>query len=338
MNNNNYWYEGLELLLQGQEEEAQMVWLSAIAEGTPEQVELWLTELANVLSAEAEKQETIGNYDRAWLIRLHIRENAPEDLDNLHSLGNLCLQLDETEAAIAYFRTCIAIDPACRPAYQSLGSIYQQQGKIVFILQPQVQLSVTEENHGKKLNLGCGQNLLQGYINVDKFGDPDVRCDLEVFPWIWEDNSIDKILLNHVLEHLGASTEVYLGIIKEMYRVCRPNALIYINVPHPRHDDFLNDPTHVRAVTPDGLMLFSQAKNREWATVRAANSPLGLYLNVDLELVDFAYTLDEPWYLQYVSGAVNSSDMMQNIRIYNNVAKQIEITLKVVKDCDKQLG
>lgn len=32
-----------------------------------------------------------------------------------------------------------------------------------------------------KLNMGSGQNPFDGYINVDKFGTPDVLCDLEVF-------------------------------------------------------------------------------------------------------------------------------------------------------------
>ncbi|WP_019501403.1 tetratricopeptide repeat protein [Pseudanabaena sp. PCC 6802] len=81
--NNLYWYDGLELLLQGQEEEAQMVWISAIADGTPEQVEVWLAELVDILKGEAIKQEGLGNYDKAWLLRQHIQENAPGDIENL---------------------------------------------------------------------------------------------------------------------------------------------------------------------------------------------------------------------------------------------------------------
>ena len=78
--------------------------------------------------------------------------------------------------------------------------------------------------NGLKLNLGCGENKLQGYINVDKFGEPDIKYDLESFPWPWEANSVSEILLIHVLEHLGKDTEVYFGIFKEMYRICKHGA------------------------------------------------------------------------------------------------------------------
>src|SRR4051812_28847226 len=117
---------------------------------------------------------------------------------------------------------------------------------------------------GLKLNLGSGQNPKPGYINVDKFGSPDVTCDLEQFPWPWEDNSVGEVEMFHVLEHLGESTATFMGIIKELYRVCRDGAMMRISVPHPRCDDFLNDPTHVRPITPEVMSLFSKRLNEEW--------------------------------------------------------------------------
>ena len=45
---------------------------------------------------------------------------------------------------------------------------------------------------GLKLNLGCGQNPRDGYLNVDKYGSADLTCDLEAFPWPWPDNSVPR--------------------------------------------------------------------------------------------------------------------------------------------------
>ena len=101
---------------------------------------------------------------------------------------------------------------------------------------------------------------MAGYVNVDKFdyGKPDTLMDLEETPWQFADDSVDEIMLNHTLEHLGRDAQTFFAIIKEIYRVCKNNALIEINVPHPRHDHFINDPTHVRIVTPALLDLFSK--------------------------------------------------------------------------------
>ena len=62
-----------------------------------------------------------------------------------------------------------------------------------------------------RLNLGCGYNKREGFVNVDSSPHcaPDLIHDLEEFPWPWADSSIDEILMVYVLEHLGATTEVY---------------------------------------------------------------------------------------------------------------------------------
>ena len=176
-----------------------------------------------------------------------------------------------------------------------------------------------------KLNLGCGVNHLQGYVNVDVHpaAKPNVVHDLEQFPWPFEDSSVDEVVLNHVLEHLGADPKVFVGIFRELYRVCRPGALVKIVVPHPRHDHFLGDPTHVRAVTPAVLSLFSKANCAEWAKQGAANTPLAVYADVDFELRDLKMIV-EPAYAK-------KPNLEELARHWNNVVVEYRMVLEVIK-------
>ena len=182
-----------------------------------------------------------------------------------------------------------------------------------------------------KLNLGCGQKKLPGFINVDLHGEPDERWNLEKLPWPWPDNAADEIQLLHVLEHLGRDSQSFIGIMKELYRVAAPGCTIRIVVPHPRHDDFLNDPTHVRPITPDLLTLFSKKYNLRWQAMGAANSPLALYHDIDFEIVAVSSELDEPYASAYRNGSLSEEQLKNAIRAYNNVIRASTIDLRAVK-------
>lgn len=98
-----------------------------------------------------------------------------------------------------------------------------------------------------------------GYINVDKYDSfqPEVVHDLECFPWPFDDDSVDEIEMHHSLGHMGATTEIFLKIIQELYRISRSNCILRISVPHPRSYGFEGDPSHVRMVAPQIMSLFS---------------------------------------------------------------------------------
>jgi hypothetical protein len=191
---------------------------------------------------------------------------------------------------------------------------------------------------GLRLNLGCGNRRLDGFVNVDKYGEPDLTHDLETFPWPWPDDSVVEIVLNHVLEHLGQAPNVYIGIMKEMYRVSQDGATIRIVVPHFRHDFFHDDPTHVRAVTPLGLMLFSQRANREWVARGAANSPLGLYHGIDFELTDTKFRPSAHWFRLHPDPNVDLNALLNEAAIYNNMIEEIHLTVRPVKPPGRESG
>ncbi|MBI3445334.1 MAG: hypothetical protein HY055_08210 [Magnetospirillum sp.] len=184
-----------------------------------------------------------------------------------------------------------------------------------------------------KLNLGCGHSRMDGFVNVDKFPSPacDEIVDLESLPWPWLDSSVDEVVLCHVLEHLGADTPVYLGIIKELWRVCRDGALILISVPHPNHDHFLWDPTHVRPITWEGLRMFDQERNREWIAAGSPMTPLGLHVGVNFRLEHVQFILDEPWASRERDKTIPPDELQFAMKHYHNVISEMIIRWRAVK-------
>jgi predicted O-linked N-acetylglucosamine transferase (SPINDLY family) len=100
----NYWYLGLTLILQGQEAEAQIVWMTPMLDADLEQGQAWANELVTVLQTEVERlrwlsanladKEDNQHLKTAWTICQHIREIDAENLFNLLQLLQLSLELD----------------------------------------------------------------------------------------------------------------------------------------------------------------------------------------------------------------------------------------------------
>jgi hypothetical protein len=184
-----------------------------------------------------------------------------------------------------------------------------------------------------KLNLGCGFQKLQGFVNVDNepLCKPDILHNLEMTPWPIADDQFDQVLASHVLEHLGQTTESYFRIIKELWRVCKDGAIIEVHVPHPRHDNFLHDPTHVRAITPIGLAMFDQLRNINDHKNGGAETKLGLMNGVDFELLDSGMDLCDPWKSAYERGELTREQVNFEVATKLNVCYQYQIILKVHK-------
>ncbi|MGE5470058.1 MAG: tetratricopeptide repeat protein [Bacteroidota bacterium] len=190
------------------------------------------------------------------------------------------------------------------------------------------------------MNLGCGNRRRDGFVNVDAQAGchPDLVLDLEQTPWPWPDDSVDEVDLVHVLEHLGQVPAVYLGIMKELWRVCCDGARVRIVVPHPRSDEFLNDPTHVRPITVAGLEMFSQRSNALWQAGGASNTPLGYYLGIDFETESLALDPKQPWLDRLQRGEISEAEIHDAGNAQFNVFSQLTVVLRAVKPAGRLIA
>ena len=180
-----------------------------------------------------------------------------------------------------------------------------------------------------KLNFGCGHNRLEGFINVDKYdtGKQDLIHDLSGGQLPWNSDSVDEIHMIHFLEHLAYDPEVRIFFLKEVYRICKDKAKIKIVVPHPRHDNFLNDPTHVWPITAETFNLFDLEKNKFWRDNGYSNSTLAIEHGINFKVIGHKYDFEENTkHLQYIIPNFPSL-----IPCLNNVINQITIMLEVIK-------
>ncbi len=95
-----------------------------------------------------------------------------------------------------------------------------------------------------KLNLGCGRDIREGFLNVDyaKFTGVDLVYDLNRLPYPFKDNTFEKICLRNVLEHLEKPMEV----MQELHRISKPNARISVKGPHFSSNNVWGDLEHKR--------------------------------------------------------------------------------------------
>lgn len=108
-----------------------------------------------------------------------------------------------------------------------------------------------------RLNLGCGDMLLDGYINVDKYDDhADRQWDAVALPL--SSNSVDEIYSSHLIEHF----DFHQGqqVLKEWKRVLKEGGVLGIETP-----DFLAScKKFVNANEQERVELYSHFFSTPW--------------------------------------------------------------------------
>jgi hypothetical protein len=139
----------------------------------------------------------------------------------------------------------------------------------------------------RRLNIGCGNKRMAGWIGIDQVATSatDIVRDLKRgLPF--EDSSVDEILCDNVLEHIGPP-EDFIFVLNEMFRVLKPGAVCTIIVPHAGSQAAWQDPTHVRAFVPRSALYWNQ--DLQWAKLYGitADFDVNIWVEGDMETEAF---------------------------------------------------
>lgn len=107
-----------------------------------------------------------------------------------------------------------------------------------------------------KLYFGCGHHVVEGFLGVDRIEAPEVDIvhDMSMYPYPFDDNSVDGVLLNNILEHFADTIKV----MEEMWRICKHGAKIRIEVPYYNSPGACQDPTHKSFFTENTFDYFTE--------------------------------------------------------------------------------
>jgi ubiquinone/menaquinone biosynthesis C-methylase UbiE len=111
----------------------------------------------------------------------------------------------------------------------------------------------------KILDVGCGDNKTKGAIGIDinPNTQADIIHDLNKIPWPFNDNEFDEIICNDVLEHLD---DIF-SVMEEIHRICKPNGIVKIRVPHFSSSTNYGDLTHRHLFSTKSFDGFSSESN-----------------------------------------------------------------------------
>lgn len=115
----------------------------------------------------------------------------------------------------------------------------------------------------KRLNLEAGEDISEGWINLDKYNLPEIGVihDLENTPPPFQDDTFDLIRTVFILQHL----EKPLTLIEEIYRVGCHKGRVEIAVPYWNSLCFIKDITHRRGFHEQNFhMLDPTLESQKW--------------------------------------------------------------------------
>ena len=166
-----------------------------------------------------------------------------------------------------------------------------------------------------KIDLGCGEHKTEGLLGIDIVQRPnvDIVHDLSLFPYPFEDNSVEFIQAHHVLEHVPD----FIKTVEELCRICKDNSIIEVRCPHAScFPTVWADPTHKRALVKNSFIHWSNEAKHIYGfkgelIVDEVRLHFCLYQGIRNGKQTTSNTMRRLG--KFIDRVVNSSSMVQNI-------------------------
>lgn len=83
----------------------------------------------------------------------------------------------------------------------------------------------------KILNIGCGDNKIEGVINLDanQAFEPDFCVDISISALPFDNESFDEVLMFHTIEHIPRMLHTH--VFYEINSVLKPSGKLYLSYP-----------------------------------------------------------------------------------------------------------
>lgn len=117
----------------------------------------------------------------------------------------------------------------------------------------------------KRLNIGCGRDYREGWINYDISSEcnPDMVLDIRLHQLYDLDkklipkDTVDEIYISGVLEQIGEN-EHLIHAMNECHRVLKPGGKMIVVVPNAKYAIAHQDPMDVRKFTAETFPYFEK--------------------------------------------------------------------------------
>ena len=117
---------------------------------------------------------------------------------------------------------------------------------------------IVRAKRGIILDVGCGENVQEGAVGMDKRDLPgvDIVHDMNAIPWPLENESVISIVASHVVEHINPADGHFIDWMDECWRILKPQGTMGIVAPYGLSTLFVQDPTHCNPVNEKTFWYF----------------------------------------------------------------------------------